>query len=500
MIAEDCDRFPVDHGEGLDVARHLRRCAIQDAVRAPVAVDNASCIEDLWHATIAGLREWLTARGLAEQAKASLKEALKGGADGGGGCSTVEVPVNYGEVPGASDADARERDEGAERPAVDVPTREEWNVDVQWEDMEELWSYDVHPTQGARPASLASTLIMLAHAGANGNSHFIGGSTPWPSLDTGTDALDGGGADTEVQNPNAFSEPETLPRWTGRRKRKRGEDQIDSGKEEQTVAQRLSSHFYHVMMRCGAMKKEGHPMTPADVARELGSPPNHWAGDHSGCGGVGDTPPRCVREGWGKDHAIYEFGSSTHKAVREWFSKHLSPEKVESFVHGASSSLNESFHSLIIKYAPKRIRFQGSFPARVGLAVLHWNHGMDRLVTAYRTRVRQVMRIRRGSKERILTPMDWGWVDRIMGEWQRSLRFGDSVDVEGTPDTSATPAQPVEASIARPTASVLQPETPVRQGGMGRRECGTSRGSARRRLGKQRGRKVNGVIESVHGS
>ncbi|CAI5458285.1 unnamed protein product [Closterium sp. Yama58-4] len=469
MIAEDCDRFPVNHGEGLDVARHLRRCAIQkgfvvegiisdqgttfrgaaserglnyqvdwwhvkrtlyklflkelqDAVRAPVAVDNASCIEDLWLATIAGLREWLTARGLAEQAKASLKEALvKAVCEAmgtnvykkmtpeeakwkfpelikvvrmGGECSTVEVPVNYGEVPGASDADAREQDEGAERPAVDVPTRKEWNVDVQWEDVEELWSYDVHPTQGAQPASLASTLIMLAHAGANGNSHFIGGSTPWPNLDTGTgmrapstqvlsmldqsaspysnlgfhfltftDALDGGGADTEVQNPNAFSEPETLPRWTGRRKRKRGEDQIDSSKEEQTVAQRLSSHFYHVMMRCGAMKKEGHPMTPADVARELGSPPNHWAGDHSGCGGVGDTPPRCVREGWGKDHAIYEFGSSTHKAVREWFSKHLSPEKVESFVHGASSSLNESFHSLIIKYAPKRIRFQGSFPA-----------------------------------------------------------------------------------------------------------------------------------------
>ncbi|CAI5999501.1 unnamed protein product [Closterium sp. NIES-65] len=71
----------------------------------------------------------------------------------GGGCSPVEVPVTYGEVPGASDADVRERDEGAERATVDRPTPEEWNVDVQWEDVEELWSYDVHPTLEERGAS-----------------------------------------------------------------------------------------------------------------------------------------------------------------------------------------------------------------------------------------------------------------------------------------------------------------------------------------------------------
>ncbi|CAI6001668.1 unnamed protein product [Closterium sp. NIES-64] len=73
-----------------------------------------------------------------------VSRAKTGGADGGGGCSTVEVPVNYGKVPGASDADVRERDEQAERAAVDVPTPEEGNVDVQWEDVEELWSYDVY--------------------------------------------------------------------------------------------------------------------------------------------------------------------------------------------------------------------------------------------------------------------------------------------------------------------------------------------------------------------
>ncbi|CAI5496937.1 unnamed protein product [Closterium sp. Naga37s-1] len=187
---------------------------LQDAVRAPVAVDKATCIEDLWLATIDGLRQWMTARGLEKESKASLKgdlveavckamgtivyrkmtpeEAkwkfpeLRNVVRMGGECSPVEVPVTYGEVPGASDADVRERDERAERAAVDMPTPEERNVDAQWEDVEELWSYDVHPTQGARPTSLASTLIMLAHAGANGNSHFIGGSTPWANTDTET--------------------------------------------------------------------------------------------------------------------------------------------------------------------------------------------------------------------------------------------------------------------------------------------------------------------------
>ncbi|CAI5990893.1 unnamed protein product [Closterium sp. NIES-65] len=43
----------------------------------------------------------------------------------GGECSPVEVPVTYGEVPGASDADVQERDEGAERATVDRPTPEE---------------------------------------------------------------------------------------------------------------------------------------------------------------------------------------------------------------------------------------------------------------------------------------------------------------------------------------------------------------------------------------
>ncbi|CAI5978010.1 unnamed protein product [Closterium sp. NIES-64] len=69
-----------------------------------------------------------------------------------------------------------------------------------------------------------------------------------------------------------------------------------------------------------------------------------------------------------------------------------------------------------------------------------------------------------------------------MEEWQRTLRHGDNVDVDEMPESTATAAQLVDASIAQPTESVLEPVTSVRQGGFGP-VCGTSRGSARRRLG-----------------
>ncbi|CAI5462982.1 unnamed protein product [Closterium sp. Yama58-4] len=201
----------------------------------------------------------------------------------------------------------------------------------------------------------------------------------------------------------------------------------------------------------------GNAMTPEDVAFELGLAANHWAGDHSGCGHGGRTS-RCVTEKWGNETAIYEKGSETHKAVQDWLAKRCGPDKVKSFVHGASSSINESFHSVILKYAPKRIRFRGSFEARMALAVLHWNNSMDRLVTAYRTRQRQVTRIRRGNKDRSLTPMDWSWLDGIMESWLKTLS-GEADD-----ETGGEPTSPIRPDATESTTSAqegLDPTTPA---------------------------------------
>ncbi|GJP36561.1 hypothetical protein CLOM_g21055 [Closterium sp. NIES-68] len=163
-----------------------------------------------------------------------------------------------------------------------------------------------------------------------------------------------------------------------------------------------------------------------EVSGELGCAADHWAGDHSRCQRPGTTPPRCISKGWGEESAIYAKGSAAHKAVSAWFEKRLGPAQVAPFIRGANSSLNESFHSLVCKYAPKRLRFRGSMVARVALAVLHWNSCVDRLVNGYCIRVRRATRVQRGSAVRILGPMDWSWVEEIMQQWLRAAASGDS--------------------------------------------------------------------------
>ncbi|CAI5459645.1 unnamed protein product [Closterium sp. Yama58-4] len=341
----------------------------------------------------------------------------------GGNGAVVDVPVGYGDAPNAQHPYPAQDSRVAETNGhVDEETDSGGvPVEVQWGDVVELWEYDPHPVHGTRPSSLASSLVVRAHTREGVHSDLIEGSTPWTSRADCARLAGGVGdpGDGDEDRTGCATKAAPLPRWTRRRKRKRDGDDQTADDEEVTVASRFASHFHYVMMRCAARKADGKMMTPEEVAEELGLADNHWAGDHSGCGQSGRIS-RCVTEGWGIETAIYEKGSETHKAVQDWLAKRCGPDKVKSLVHGAPSSINESFHSIILKYAPKRIRFQGSFEARVALAVLHWNNSMDRLVTAYRTRQRQVTRIRRGNKDRTLGAMDWSWLDGIMESWLKS--------------------------------------------------------------------------------
>ncbi|CAI5949790.1 unnamed protein product [Closterium sp. NIES-65] len=87
--------------------------------------------------------------------------------------------------------------------------------------------------------------------------------------------------------------------------------------EEVTVAQRFSVHFHHVMARCALRWKQGVPMTAKDAGKEIGSAADHWAGDHSRYGGGTETP-RCVADNWGPESVLYQHGSRTHIAFKEW--------------------------------------------------------------------------------------------------------------------------------------------------------------------------------------
>ncbi|CAI5955546.1 unnamed protein product [Closterium sp. NIES-65] len=78
--------------------------------------------------------------------------------------------------------------------------------------------------------------------------------------------------------------------------------------------------------------------------------------------------------------------------------------------------------------------------------------------------------------------MEWSWVDRIMGDWQRSL--GDGVDddiIEDASRSQGTEQQTADTSDCGGHPSVQQPATPVRRSGRGRGRSSTH-GAAKRIL------------------
>ncbi|GJP56780.1 hypothetical protein CLOM_g15828 [Closterium sp. NIES-68] len=440
---------------------------LQDAVRAVVRVADAKVIENLWVCSVDSLREFLRSRKKIKESKAALKETLvqHACAELGkfryvemrpedakykypelrkvlrvcGDGSSVEVPLSYAAAAGGHrDSSSSASDTYRVREDVAAHMEGSVSVEVLRLDVEDLWGWDAHHSRGVSPASEASMLMVLAHSGTAMAPHFTGEARPWQErpapppteLDHGAPGGEGISAASSPTLPCARDgvgevvevvDGGQLPRWTERQKRHKtpsSAGDVEGGCDEEiTVAQRFVIHFYHVMMQCGVERRDGLPLSPEVVSEELCMAADRWAGLHGRCSRAGVVTPHCVTELWGEQSAIYAAKSATHKAVRAWLSKHCGVEAVR---QGACSSLNESFHSLICKYAPKQLRLRGSFRARTGLAVLHWNNCQDRLVTVYVTRVAQVTRIRRGKNSHTLGPMDWTWVDRIMDEWQGS--------------------------------------------------------------------------------
>ncbi|CAI5470223.1 unnamed protein product [Closterium sp. Yama58-4] len=344
---------------------------------------------------------------------------------------------------------------------VDAPraTADETDTDVdgEWiifQDVAEMFAWDPHPVHGIRPSSYASLLLVQEVAGRSdtvGASFDFGADMTEQEEVAATQAeiqevRDRGWWDNagESRGPSG-NDPmggaiqtgvtaiEGERRWVRKAKRTRrnqrsrqpsaegGDGPSDDMAvvEEVSFPQRFSIHFHHVMVRGATLAKEGRTMTAEDVEAELALSAEHWAGDHSRCARHGIVP-RCVADGWGPKSAVYEYGGTTHLAFRSWLRKHYSAEKMQPFVLGASSWLNESFHSVICKYAPKRVHFRGSMEARIALSILHWNNTVERLVLRHIIRIRRATRVRRGKKDRVLGPMNWQWTQDIFAEWRRA--------------------------------------------------------------------------------
>ncbi|CAI5471842.1 unnamed protein product [Closterium sp. Yama58-4] len=203
-------------------------------------------------------------------------------------------------------------------------------VEVQWPDVDEMWGWDAHPEHGIRPSSHASMVLVQAWRGLEHNTASLYDGTVGQDKQENVPAS-GGAAGIATEGGMDNDAAEHRPRRGGRRAPRRRTRQGDgggAGSESETtarvkavtVADRLGVHFYHCMVRNGVCARDGHTRTPQEV-----------------------------------------------------------PDKVACIVEGATSSMNESFHSLILKYAPKRIRFKGSYDARIAMSALHWNNTMDRV-------------------------------------------------------------------------------------------------------------------------
>jgi hypothetical protein len=129
----------------------------------------------------------------------------------------------------------------------------------------------------------------------------------------------------------------------------------------------LKNHFYHAAAACFAAG-ETDPMHLH--ARFVTTFFRHVCGDHSLCCGKCDPNgdfPALTRDG-----AAYAMLVTLFKDFRSL--KHLG-----FFMRARESYLVEALHTVIIKYASKRIFWPKSFCHRVALAVIDWNCNQGRV-------------------------------------------------------------------------------------------------------------------------
>lgn len=112
---------------------------------------------------------------------------------------------------------------------------------------------------------------------------------------------------------------------------------------------------------------------------DINNAANHWAGWHSGCQRL-DAKRVCVKEKWGAERAYYASGGATHQAVSAWLKAKITPAKMKHYTRARENFLSETFHSVINKYASKRIHYSKSHRARVAAAGLDWSENRDRQV------------------------------------------------------------------------------------------------------------------------
>ncbi|KAL3675849.1 hypothetical protein R1sor_025797 [Riccia sorocarpa] len=141
------------------------------------------------------------------------------------------------------------------------------------------------------------------------------------------------------------------------------------------VAYKLKSWIYTC---CRTAAKRGE-VSPNILVLDIITAADHWAGLHDMCRILpGDR--KCCSPDWDNDsQRLYLPESVTHKAVREFLEKRITHSKMKFYTKARENYHSETFHSVINKFAPKRIHWMKSHCARLAVAALDWNENIQRI-------------------------------------------------------------------------------------------------------------------------
>ncbi|KAL3697944.1 hypothetical protein R1sor_012020 [Riccia sorocarpa] len=138
--------------------------------------------------------------------------------------------------------------------------------------------------------------------------------------------------------------------------------------------------------------------TPELLTRDIHNAADHWAGNHATCRTLPGTK-KCVVENWsGIQERKYPQDGETHKAVKDFMKKYITESKMKFYLRARENYISETFHSVINKFATKRIHFDPSHNARLACAALDWNENIRREVRCIYNRSSNDTAVRRKAR------------------------------------------------------------------------------------------------------
>ncbi|KAL2652474.1 hypothetical protein R1flu_020602 [Riccia fluitans] len=176
------------------------------------------------------------------------------------------------------------------------------------------------------------------------------------------------------------------------------------------LAYKLKSWIY----TCAKNAAKKGDSDPKFLTQDIHNSADHWAGNHDMCRVLPENR-KCVAKNWPKGRdAKYVEGGETHKAVKDFLKKYITESKMKFYIKARENFISESFHSVINKYATKRIHFDRNHTAKLACTALDWNENLWWEVWAVYNRGGIDIAVRRRARtNRVLVPRTSAWKSQL---------------------------------------------------------------------------------------